>query len=275
MMDEHLKMAPEDKHHAHGLLVAVIAIACLYGAYALGSYQNMHQAEQVVMDKLAMVANIVATDHEAAISGVRQFLISTSYFITELPNSSAICDDVLRRMHVAYPYFLNVGIADNNGKIVCSGVAVPRNTSLAGDEDFERLLASKSFTVSDYRISQSTGRPSVRFMQPILGNDDGMIGTLFIVFGVEWLNGFSPAFNLPQDVVITKFDRSGTVFMRYPNPVAWSGTNQAESGLFSVTKSNEPGYVRSRGLDNVSRLYYYRPIYLDGDVHAYVFTGAK
>ena len=74
-------------------------------------------------------------------------------------------------------------------------------------------------------------------------------------------------------MVITKFDKSGTVFFRYPNPLAWSGTNQSESELFKRIQEARTGFITIQGLDGVSRTYYVRPIYHDGNIHAYVAVG--
>jgi hypothetical protein len=177
-------------------------------------------------------------------------------------------------MSVVYPYFLNIGIADKDGNVTCSGVDIGRVITMQNDEDFQELKQQQRFTVSGYRISSYTGRPSVRFLQPIIRNNQ-FDGAIFVSFATEWLNGFSPSFDLPSGTAVTKFDKDGIIFMRYPNPITWSGTDQSDSELFKAIQEKKIGYIETTGLEGTRRLYYFRPIYVEGKIHAYISIGTS
>jgi len=250
-----------------GILLTILAIAVVIGFVY---YQDFKKtlAEQKKIE-LKLLADNIASDHEGSIFGIRQFLITSGYLAEGLQINSGKCAEILQRMYVVYPYFLNIGITDEDGNVVCSGVSIDRSVNIAEDSDFQEAKNTKSFTVSGYRISTHTGRPSVRFLQPIIDDSD-FSGVIFITFGTDWLNGFSPSFDLPEKTTVTKFDTEGVIFMRYPNPLTWNGTDQHDSELFQSIKINKIGFFSSTGLDGKQRLYYFRPIYQDGKIHAYV-----
>lgn len=224
--------------------------------------------------ELKMVTELLAADHEAAVGGIRQFLVTLAYSMHDGALSGDKCGEILEEISVVYPYFLNLGIVDNNGNIKCSGVRFPAGVTFGDEDAFNSMVASGRFTSSGYQISQSTGRPSVKFYHPLFDDEKKrLIGAVFTTFGTEWLNGFSPTFQSSDNIVVTKFDKNGNVFMRYPNPALWSGTNQSESELFKTVKEYGEGTAVIRGLAGKKRLYHFRPIYLDGELNAYVAAG--
>jgi hypothetical protein len=223
--------------------------------------------------ELNMVTELLASDHEAAIGGIRQFLVTLAYNLDGENLSSDKCAEILNKISITYPYFLNLGIADTNGIIKCSGTPFPNGVAFTDEEAFNKLLSTQHFTASGYQISKSTGKPSVKFYQPIFNDKNELLGAVFTSFGTEWLNGFSPSFQFSDNIVVTKFDQDGNVFMRYPNPALWSGTDQSESELFKTIKEYGEGTAVIKGLAGKRRLYHFRPIYLDGELNAYVAAG--
>lgn len=237
-------------------------------------YRNSQS--QIVSQKkeeLKLLADNIASDHEGSIYGIRQFLITSGYLVEQAESNKDTCQSILQKMYVIYPYFINVAITDKEGNVTCSGVEIAKVVSLKNDLEFIEAKSTQSFTVSGYRNSVVNGRPSIRFLQPIIRNGE-FNGVLFVTFASDWLNGFSSNFDLPQGTVVTKFDKDGVVFMRYPNPLTWSGTEQADSNLFKLIQGQKIGFAEARGLEGNKRLYYFRPIYQDGKIHAYVAVGS-
>lgn len=222
--------------------------------------------------ELKLLADNLASDHEGSIYGIRQFLITSGYLVEQAKVNEDTCSSILQKMYVVYPYFINIGITDKTGDVICTGVDIGRVVSVGSDADFIEAKETKSFTISGYRNSTITGRPSVRFLQPII-EDGNFSGVIFVTFAVEWLNGFSTDYDLPSGTVISKFDKDGIVFMRYPNPLTWSGTQQSDSELFKLAQEQKVGFAKVKGLEGNERLYYFRPIYQDGKIHAYVAVG--
>lgn len=250
------------------LLVAVLVVGFFF------FYRNS-QAQLISQKRgeLKLLADNIASDHEGSIYGIRQFLITSGYLVEQAENDKETCQTILQKMYVVYPYFINIGITDKDGNVTCTGVEIGKAINLKNDLDFIEASSTQSFTVSGYRNSAVNGRPAVRFLQPIT-KEGSFSGVLFVTFASDWLNGFSSNFDLPQGTVITKFDKDGVVFMRYPNPLTWSGTEQADSELFKLIQEQKNGFAEVRGLEGNKRIYYFRPIYQDGKIHAYVAVGA-
>lgn len=269
-MDENfvLKKSTLKTYGLETLLIISLAFSFIVVRVAYTSFRSSQQNE------LKLLADNIVLDHEGSIFGIKQFLISSGYLAEESGSSNTSCSMLLQKISVEYPYFLNIGMTDKNGNLICSGVPVPDgvDASLANDQDFLEASQTNEFSVSGYRISTITGRPSVRFLQPIIRKNI-FDGVLFVTFATDWLNGFATSFNPPDGTVVEKFDDTGTVFMRYPDPLTWSGTNQGESDFFKTVKEKTRGFVTTDGLDGIQRLYYFEPIYFDGNIQAYTVVG--
>jgi hypothetical protein len=259
-------------HLVTSLLVTLVIILAISFASFYTSFNKVYFEQKKV--ELKLLADNLASDHEGSIHGIRQFLITSGYLVEEVENGQENCSALLQKMYVIYPYFLNIGITNEEGEVTCSGVEIRKTLNLNEDSDFIEAKETNNFTVSGYRISTLTGRPSVRFLQPIMKGSD-FNGVLFVTFATEWLNGFSPSFDPPQGTVITKFDQNGMIFMRYPNPLTWSGTDQVDSELFKQIQAQKIGFAEIGGLEGKRRLYYFRPIYHNGEIHAYLAVGTN
>lgn len=250
------------------LIVAALVVGFFF------FYRNS-QSQLISQEKeqLKLLADNIASDHEGSIYGIRQFLITSGYLVEQADSDKDTCQSILQKMYVVYPYFINIGITDGEGNVTCSGVEIAKLFNLKDDLEFIEAKSTQSFTVSGYRNSVVNGRPSIRFIQPII-RDGAFSGVIFVTFASDWLNGFSSNFDFPQGTVVTKFDKDGVVFMRYPNPLTWSGTEQADSELFKLIQDQKIGFAKVRGLEGNERIYYFRPIYQDGKIHSYVTVGS-
>ncbi len=258
---------------SHLIWFALLFLTLIIGGGCFLKYKDLRlELVDQKRGELKLLADNLASDHEGSIYGIRQFLITSGYLVEQAKVNEETCSSILQKMYVVYPYFINIGITDADGNVICTGVDIGRVVNVGSDADFLEVKETESFTVSGYRNSTITGRPSVRFLQPIM-EEGAFSGVIFVTFAVEWLNGFSTDYDLPLGTVISKFDKDGIVFMRYPNPLTWSGTQQSDSELFKLAQEQKVGFAKVRGLEGNERLYYFRPIYQDGKIHAYVTVG--
>lgn len=259
---------------SHLIWFALLLLALIIAGSSLLKYKDLRlKLVDQKRGELKLLADNLASDHEGSIYGIRQFLITSGYLVEQAKVNNETCQAILQKMYVVYPYFINIGITDKDGNVTCTGVEIGKAINLKNDSDFIEVSSSHNFTVSGYRNSAVNGRPAIRFLQPII-KEGVFAGAIFVTFASDWLNGFSPNFDLPQGTVVTKFDKEGIVFMRYPNPLTWSGTEQSDSELFKSIQEQRIGFAEVRGLEGNKRLYYFRPIYQDGKIHAYIAVGA-
>jgi signal transduction histidine kinase len=79
---------------------------------------------------------------------------------------------------------------------------------------------------------------------------------------LTWLNELATAAELPGGSTLTMFDRNGTVLVRYPDAASWVGRAVPEAPIVGTILAQQgEGTVESRGIDGISRLFAYLPLY--------------
>ncbi|MES2214367.1 MAG: hypothetical protein V4465_03220 [Patescibacteria group bacterium] len=248
-------------------LIGLFIILLLFG-FCVFLYHR--ESTRLQDENLMLKANLVAADHESAISGIRKFLLGISYAVDATGADAHTCAEILGRISSMYPYLQNVGVIDTSGALICSGLEPRGSVSFKDDSDFASLIRTKDFVMSDYTKGPIMKEPGIRFYQPIITKDGELKGAVFVGLGVEWLNSLGPSATSLERTLIVKFDRQGTVYMRFPDPLTWNGTDQSDSDLFTYIQAHKTGYVWIKGLAGATRRYYFRPIYQNTDIQSYV-----
>jgi len=172
------------------------------------------------------------------------------------------CNQFLRRFAEHNTVYVDLGVADPNGDIVCrSQVADSNSENIAATSHFRQARKAKSFAIGDYQVQGSASRRSINFGYPIIDDQGHLKSMLFAALDVNWINQLAADHNLPDGVALSIVDSKGTLLARFPDPEKWIGKHIPDASLFEMLQ------LRSRvstselvGLDGVDRLYALKPI---------------
>ena len=67
----------------------------------------------------------------------------------------------------AYPLYLNIGVADPNGNLVCSALPFKAPINVADRVYFKNALEMNDFAIGDYQIGRITQRPAINYAYPL------------------------------------------------------------------------------------------------------------
>lgn len=219
---------------------------------------HFKESEKVEIENLKNVTSIVASENDQVIENVKH-LLTTISTLPEIQNPNDNCNTLLFNVVSKYQRYGNIGVANNNGIVVCSAVATTEKINLSDRYFFKETINNKSFSTGEYVISRSTGKSSINFGYPL--NDGGIV---YATLNLDWLNNLIANIDIDKNLVVLVLDKEGVVLARYPESNTWVGEE-------FPNKNFDKNIIETTGLDRINRIYSVKP--LNKDVGPYILVG--
>lgn len=162
------------------------------------------------------LARIAELDIVRIMDGAHQLLATLAKLPVEHGWDEHICDVVRATANSDFEYDHIIG-AGLDGVIHCSSTKNPR-TFLADYDLFERILATKGFSIGTYGIGAISGNEVFRVGYPVVDKDNELTGIVYAGINVTWLNTALSQWQLGAQASIIITDRNGIVIARHPDP---------------------------------------------------------
>ncbi len=221
------------------------------------------------------LARIADLEQSQLVTRTRELLLSVSQLL--VPRSGVTfdgCSPLLARLLASQPFYLNIGIASTNGRVLCSAVPLTGPVTIADRAYFRRALKTGSFSVGNYQIGRITGKGSVNFAAPVASPRGNARWVAFAAVDLNWIHRMLANVRLLPGSSITVVDPGGTVLGREPDPGGRVGQSIAALPLMAILKhSSHAGTTELRDQDGVTHLYGYAP--LDVGAHSDMYLVAS
>lgn len=208
------------------------------------------------------LAQVISLQEEDFLDGTRQLLLATS-LLGEIKNyNSKQCNQVLSELLENYDRYLNFGVANAQGEVVCSALPLIEKVNISDRQYFQRALNTQEFSIGGYQVERITHRPAINLGFPILDEDGKSIG---IVFATLDLNRFAQlegrlATRLPEGAILTKIDRNGIVLVRVPGGENLIGDRIPESAIVETVLRENEGVLQATSTDGDTWIYAFATI---------------
>lgn len=219
-------------------LLPVVLVSLFQGvARARMDIANVHE-------RLLQNARNVAAGDQNLLAAAEQVLRAVAS-LSEVRGMNGNCDGVLADTLIGVRYFSNLARIDEQGRVVCSAMALARGLNVSGYDVFQRAKKSPEMAVSNELISKVTGDRVIGGMLALHKPDGSFDGVVAISLDVHWIDYMMRTSNLQRGAVVAVFDRSGKVIATN-NPAI--GSMIAKAALSQSLKSEEVSTaVDSRG----------------------------
>ena len=212
---------------------------------------------------------IVTSNQAAQIEAARQLLKTFARLPQLHTNDAAACNAFLAEMLKAYPLYLNIGVADSNGNLVCSALPFKGPINVADRAYFKTALQMKDFAIGDYQIGRITQRPAINYAYPLRSASGGLEGVVIVVQSLGWLTAALANVEFPPGAILVVTDRNGTVLARMPDPGDWIGKTLPEPQVLDIVSSQrDGGLFEATDAQGVGRLWAHAPLIAGLDLHA-------
>jgi PAS domain S-box-containing protein len=257
-------------------LVALVLIAVI-PAFGLILWTNFQQRqdERAHAGEIAVrITQTVSAQQGQFVEGARGFLgiLVGLVGVSGRPIDPEPCNKALAILLQQNPRYANIGIADANGIIVCSGLPSPAADATQRTW-FQRAVQTRQFAVGDYQIGTIAHNATVNFGYPMLDSNGQVKGVVFAALDLSWLSAFTAQVKLPKDTTLTVLDRNGVVLARQPDPEIWVGKTVTDRPLGRTVLSVGEGTAELPGLDGKQRLFAFQPLGAAGTHDAFVAVG--
>jgi len=226
------------------LPAALVAIPALILLVYM-SVQQRREAESDITRNAEQLARIATVDQERLIEGTRQLLIalSQSRDVREAREGNVEgCNSYLNQLIRQYgSTYNNIGFADSDGMIVCSGFGTP--VSIANREYFTGALATRDFAAGAFGIGRQTGRPSLQFGYPVMTATGGVSGVVFAAVDLNRLNEGLTDRDWPRDANLIVTDRQNTIVAKHPDWQSWLGQSLAHDPITKLIGNRVTGTI--------------------------------
>ena len=227
-----------------GFLAAIPALELIISAY-------FEQRQFVVAknrEDAIKAAQLVARDYDDLIEGARQLLISIAQLPEVQAGRGARCSEILAILLKQFRRYTNIGAVNANGDVFCSGLPLPRPVNLADRPWFPYAVETRKFTVGEFVIGRTTGKPSVTFAFPIVSAGGQVQGAVFAGLDLDWLAEFASKLRLPPGTTLTLADRKGVILVQHTG-THWVGKPIPDPGLFGTILARREGVTEATGPD--------------------------
>ena len=232
-------IAPTDEPLSaiHGLrnrLILIVAIAVL-PALLLILFNAKERRDELIgrIDSDAESLLNTAAERQIRFIDSAYQLLSTVAQVPEISHGGPACSGILRTLVERYPSYVNIGVANTDGAVICSAVNFDGAINVGERAYFKRALQAKSFAIGDFQVGKISRRASINFAYPLF-SQRGVEAILFAAFDLRWLGDLTSDVQLPQGAALTVFDSRGTILTRLPEPNQWTSRSLGETPVFAA-----------------------------------------
>jgi signal transduction histidine kinase len=179
-------------------------------------YAQLALRKQLALQDARKLTDQIAVQYRQMLGHSEQILRSLSLSGELQSEESATCTSYLSRALGVFPAFLNVGVVDLHGKVVCSTAPM-----VATDETFRTQIARAvenggRLSAGEFELSESSGKESVVLYLPVIAEDRNVRYVLYASLDLHWLQGYIEPPSIPLHSKLMIFDRSGRLLASWP-----------------------------------------------------------
>lgn len=201
------------------------------------------------------LARHVAAKQQQFIEGARQLLIALAQLPAVRDGDYDACNELFAELIGRYGIYANLGLADVNGDVQCSGLPSVSGVNIGDRAYFQRAVSEQNFAVGDYQVGRITGLPSLNFGYPVFDNAGRWRGVVYAALDLTWMSAYATELDLPPGAAFIVIDRLGTILARYPEPQAWVGKLVPDAAVLKAMQGSSEGVVEAVGVDGIARLF--------------------
>jgi signal transduction histidine kinase len=218
--------------------------------------EQRHRAVRDVQEQALRMAQIVSSDQERLIDGMRHLLSVLAHVPDVRDRGREACQRFLSNLLNDNPHYTIFGLANRAGDVICSGVPPDEPVNIADRAYFLGAMVARDFAIGEFQIGRITSKAAINFGYPIFDLDGRVQAVVFAGMDLSWLNRLVAAADLPEGALLLVLDRMGTILARYPpTPQAVVEKLERSNPLFLAMLAQGQGTAELREFDGIPRIF--------------------
>lgn len=243
------------------LLVVFIAVLPALGLILYEAATDRASAARDAQAQALRAARVAAQDYARVVSDAERLLMVLARVPDIRAGDNASCSVLLAGMLHQDTRYLNFGVVDKQGQLLCSAIPMAAGLNLADRAYFQRAVQTRRFSVGDFQIGRITRRASINLAFPVLDMAGKLEAVLFSALDIGKLHATVAGATLPEHATITVVDARGTILARYPDSENWVGKRAPEAHIIPKMAANQAdGILEMNDDQGDARLFAYAPM---------------
>ena len=211
----------------------LIAILPANGFGVFDEFDARNTAESGVRAEATQLRDTIQVEQTRVFDGIRQIasLVAAS---TAVRDGDAYVPTFLDRSASALLPEQTISVTDRGGTVICSSRSDQVGRPLGSRFDLMAALKTDRFLVGDY-IRMGASGAALPFAVRYLGADGQVRGVVAVMLDVAWWKTDRSFTKLPENILLTVADRTGTVLALRPDPGEQSGRSAIGRTLENLT----------------------------------------
>jgi len=242
------------------ILLLVFALAVLPGLVALtcAFFAQREQLKKAAENEALAYLELVAEKQAEQIKTVEQLLDVLAKVPAVYGLEAGACTSLFKDILDKTPQLANIGLADRQGNLICSGTPFSGRINVADFYYFQQALAAKRFVAGEYAVGRVTGKPSLHLARPLLNGEGEVTAVLYAALGLKQFNEMLIAESrLLPGAAVALVDRQGRVLARMPDWEEKLGLPATDTFLLQIAGREKSGVFWQEDTGGKKRLYAY------------------
>lgn len=242
--------------------VLLLVILAVVPWLSIGIYHSVEARRLTIseaQENALRLARIISFDQKQTITHSHALLQAVSTLPEIKDGAPADCRRRLAGMLKETRHYVNFGVTDARGALLCDATA-SRESHWFGDRAwFQQALKTRQFVVGNLVIGRISGKPVIVSAQPILDANGAVKRVIFSAIDIEWLKHLLTQINPPEGEVVSVMDATGVIVARHPEGQEYTGKlNPLAPLVQAILASKEEGIGQALGTDGITWLFAYR-----------------
>jgi PAS domain S-box-containing protein len=258
------------------LLLGALTLLPAFGFVLYSSLEQRREAADQAKENALHLLQLAALDQKHMVGAARQQLLTLAQLpIVRDPALAGQCTRAFARLRELHHHYNNLGVADRQGWIYCSGAPLTAPVNIADRDYFRAALATRDFSISDYQIGRIIKKGVVAFGFPVLNDAGTVLGVAFVSIDLAtWFKESGAGTSFPPEASLLLINDRGTILARHPDAEQWMGKAMPDKPLINaITAGAQTGRVEDIGLDGVQRVYVFTQVHTTPAGHVYMVAG--
>lgn len=242
------------------LLMLVFVLVILPGLAALGFTffgQQGYLKKAAEKEALAYL-ELAAAKQAEQIKSVEQLLDVMARVPAVYGLDTGACSALFKDILNKTPQLANIGLADREGNLICSGAPFSGRVNVSDFYYFRQVLAEKKFVAGEYAVGRVTGKPSLHVARPVLDGEGEVKAVLYAALDLVQFNELLKAESrLLPGASVALVDRQGRVLAHTPDGEERLGLPAADAALQEMAAREKSGVFWREDAGGAKRLYAY------------------
>lgn len=252
------------------ILMTLTAVLPLLAVEFIDSEREQRERLIAAGDSVDALAAAVATSHVQLIEGVGQVLAAVAAAPGVGSPDPSACVAYLQAVQSVHETYVNFGLADANGQLLCDASGTPPGLSLADRDYFQRAIAAGGALIAgEHLISRLSTRHVIVFARRVHAQVGPTRQQLvaYAAVGVDRLGRSLRLHAGPPEATVHLTDAAGVVLAGRGPEVDPAGTLLTDPVLRAAVRSHHGGPVS--GVEDDGRLRAVRPVRVGGQDMVY------